>query len=144
MQFKYSPSWKITLDDAGNNLVTNNAPFLDGATLSGMYRLRGFRKNRFHDKAAIYATAEYRMTLDYNPIANVRWLNFLHLDWLQTVFYVEGGRVSPTLHRDTLFSDWKTDVGVSLRALTAGIVVRLDFTQSKEGTSTWLMVGHPF
>ncbi|MFQ3276965.1 MAG: hypothetical protein ACI8SZ_001290, partial [Colwellia sp.] len=39
---------------------------------------------------------------------------------------------------------WKSDVGVSLRALTAGIVVRLDFTHSKEGTSTWLMVGHPF
>ena len=55
-----------------------------------MYRLRSFRKNRFHDKAAIYATAEYRMTLDYNPIANVSWLKFLHLDWLQTVFYVEG------------------------------------------------------
>lgn len=114
--FGYSPSWQISQDDAGNNLVTNNPPFLEGASLGGMYRLRGFRQNRFHDKAAIYATAEYRMTLDYNPIANVRWLKFLHFDWLQTVFYVEGGRVSPTLHRDTLFSDWKTDVGVSLRA----------------------------
>jgi len=140
----YSPSWQVTSDDAGNSLVTNNAPFLEGATLGGMYRMRGFRQNRFHDKAAIYATAEYRMTLDYNPIANVRWLKFLHLDWLQTVFYVEGGRVSPTFNRNTLFSDWKSDVGVSLRALTAGIVVRLDFTKSKEGTSTWLMVGHPF
>ncbi|GAW97907.1 MULTISPECIES: BamA/TamA family outer membrane protein [Colwellia] len=140
----YSPSWQNTLDDAGNSLVSNNAPFLEGATLGGMYRLRGYRQNRFHDKAVIYVTAEYRMTLDYNPIANVRWLNFLHLDWLQTVFYVEGGRVSPTFHRDTLLSDWKTDVGISLRALTAGIVVRLDFTRSNEGTSTWLMVGHPF
>ena len=140
----YSPSWQVTTDEAGNSLVTNNAPFLEGATLGGMYRMRGFRSNRFHDKAVIYATAEYRMTLDYNPIADVRWLNFLHLDWLQMVFYVEGGRVSPTFSRDTLFSDWKSDVGVSLRAFTAGIVVRLDFTQSKEGTSTWLMVGHPF
>ncbi|WP_019026268.1 BamA/TamA family outer membrane protein [Colwellia piezophila] len=140
----YSPSWQVTTDAAGNSLVTNNAPFLEGATLGGMYRMRGFRQNRFHDKAVIYATAEYRMTLDYNPIADVRWLKFLNLDWFQMVFYMEGGRVSPTLHRDTLFSDWKVDAGVSLRALTAGIVVRLDFTQSKEGTSTWLMVGHPF
>jgi len=106
--------------------------------------LRGFRQNRFHDKAVVYATAEYRMTLDYNPIEDVRWLRFLKLDWLQTVLYVEGGRVSPTFNRDTLFSDWKSDVGVSLRALTAGIVVRLDFTRSKEGGSTWLMIGHPF
>jgi len=109
-----------------------------------MYRLRGFRQNRFHDKAVIYATAEYRMTLDYNPIADIRWLKFLNLDWLQTVFYVEGGRVAPNLHKDTLFTDWKKDAGVSIRALTAGIVIRLDFTRSKEGSSTWLMVGHPF
>jgi len=140
----YSPSWQVITNDVGGSQIVNNAPFLEGATLGGMYRMRGFRQNRFHDKAAIYATAEYRMTLDYNPIADVRWLKFLNLDWFQTVFYVEGGRVSPTLHRDTLFSDWKYDAGVSLRALTAGIVVRLDFTQSKEGSSTWLMVGHPF
>jgi len=140
----YSPSWHVTTDGAGNSIVSNNAPFLEGATLGGMYRLRGFRQNRFHDKAVIYATAEYRMTLDYNPVADVPWLKFLNLDWFQTVFYVEGGRVSPTLHRDTLFADWKSDVGVSLRALTAGIVVRLDFTHSSEGGSTWLMVGHPF
>ncbi len=140
----YSPSWQASTDEAGNTKVINNAPSIEGATLGGMYRMRGYRQNRFHDKAVIYATAEYRVTLDYNPIANVRWLRFLNLDWLQTVFYVEGGRVSPTFHRDTLLSDWKSDVGVSLRALTAGIIVRLDFTRSKEGTSTWLMVGHPF
>ncbi len=140
----YSPSWEVIYDEAGNSQVINHAPFLEGATLGGMYRLRGFRQNRFHDKAVVYATAEYRMTLDYNPTENVRWLRFLNLDWFQTVLYVEGGRVSPTFHRDTLFSDWKSDVGVSLRALTAGIVVRLDFTRSKEGTSTWLMIGHPF
>ena len=129
----YSPSWQVNSDDMGNSQVTNNAPFLEGATLGGMYRLRGFRQNRFHDKAVIYATAEYRMTLDYNPAANVKWLRFLNLDWLQTVLYVEGGRVSPTFHHDTLLSDWKSDVGISLRALTAGIVIRLDFTHSKEG-----------
>jgi len=140
----YSPSWQVITDGKGNNQVTNSPPFVEGATLGGMYRMRGFRQNRFHDKAAIYAAAEYRMTLDYNPIADVHWLKFLNLDWFQTVLYVEGGRVSPTTHRDTLFADWKYDAGVSLRALTAGIVVRLDFTRSKEGTSTWLMVGHPF
>jgi len=140
----YSPSWQVLTDSKGNKQVTNSPPFVEGSTLGGMYRLRGYRQNRFHDKAAIYATAEYRMTLGYNPIADVRWLKFLNLDWFQTILYVEGGRVSPTFHRETLFTDWKYDAGISLRALTAGIVVRLDFTRSKEGTSTWLMVGHPF
>lgn len=144
MWASYSPSWSVTSDEQGNSFVDDNAPFLEGATLGGMNRLRGFRQNRFHDKAAIYATAEYRMTLDYNPIADVSWLKFLNLDWFQTVLYIEGGRVAPTFTRDDLFSDWKTDLGVSLRVLTAGIVVRLDFTTSKEDTTTWLMVGHPF
>ena len=144
MWASYSPSWNVIYDEQGNSVVENNAPFLEGATLGGMYRMRGFRQNRFHDKAAIYATAEYRMTLDYNPIANISWLKFLNLDWFQTVLYVEGGRVAPTFSSSALFTDWKTDIGVSLRALTAGIVVRLDITASKEATTTWLMVGHPF
>jgi len=84
------------------------------------------------------------MTLDYNPVANVSWLKFLNPDWFQTVFYAEGRQVTPKYSSGTLLTDWKTDVGVSLRALTAGIVIRLDVTTSKEDTTTWLMVGHPF
>ena len=107
MWASYSPSWNVTYDEQGNSLVNDNAPFLEGATLGGMNRLRGFRQNRYYDKAAIYATAEYRMTLDYNPVANVSWLRFLNLDWFQTVFYVEGGRVAPTFTSKDLFSNWK-------------------------------------
>lgn len=140
----YSPSWTVNEDEYGNTQVDHHPPFLEGATLGGMYRMRGFRQNRFHDKAVIYATAEYRMTLNYNPIADVKWLKFLNLDWFQTVLYVEGGRVAPEFKADTLFTDWKTDVGVSLRALTAGIVVRFDITKSNEDVVSWLMVGHPF
>jgi len=140
----YSPSWKLTYDEKGYSQVIDNAPFLEGASLGGIYRMRGFRQSRFHDKAAIYASAEYRMTLNYNPIADVNWLNFLNLDWFQTVLFIEGGRVSPTYNKDTLLSDWKSDVGVSLRALTAGIVVRFDIAKSSEGTNMWVMVGHPF
>ena len=140
----YSPSWQVNIDEQGNSFVSNNAPFLEGATLGGMHRMRGFRQNRFHDKAAIYISAEYRMTLDYNPIEDVSWLKFLNLDWFQSVLFVEGGRVSPTFNSSTLLSDWKSDVGISLRALTAGIVVRFDVATSKEGTNMWVMVGHPF
>ena len=140
----YSPSWQLLYDENGNSEVINNAPSLEGASLGGMYRMRGFRQSRFHDKAAIYASAEYRMTLDYNPIADVKWLKFLNLDWFQTVLFVEGGRVSPTYTKNELLTDWKSDVGFSIRALTAGIVVRFDIAKSNEGTNMWLMVGHPF
>jgi hypothetical protein len=71
------------------------------------------------------------MTLDYNPIADISWLKFLKLDWFQAVLYAEGGRVAPTFTSDDLLSNGKTDVGVSLRVLTAGIIIKLDVTASK-------------
>lgn len=140
----YSPSWSLEYDEQGHYKPVNNPPFLEGATLGGMYRMRGYRQNRFHDKAAIYATAEYRMTLKYNPIEDINWLNFLQLDWFQAVAFVEGGRVSPSTKTSELFSNWKSDIGVSLRALTAGVVIRFDIAKSNEGTNMWIMVGQPF
>jgi len=140
----YSPSWDIQTNDVGGSRVTKGPPFLEGATLGGYYRMRGFRDSRFHDKASIYGAAEYRYTLDYNPIRNVSWLKFLHLDWWQLVAFAEVGRVAPEYTLDTLFDDMKTDVGVGLRALTAGVVVRADFAYSEEGGNLWFMVSHPF
>jgi hypothetical protein len=43
-----------------------------------------------------------------------------------------------------MFSDLKSDVGLSLRTMTAGIVVRADIAVSEEGTNFWIMVDHPF
>ncbi|NRD74955.1 BamA/TamA family outer membrane protein [Shewanella sp. VB17] len=140
----YSPSWEIEYDNIGGRKVVNNAPYNEGATLGGFYRMRGFDQNRFHDKAAIYTTAEYRYTLKYNPIEDVNWLKFLKLNWFQIVGFVEAGRVSPEYTVNTLFSDLKMDYGVSLRALMAGIVIRFDVAHSDESTNSWIMVDHPF
>ena len=140
----YSPSWELEQNEAGGTRVTENAPYNEGATLGGFYRMRGYDNNRFHDKAAIYGAAEYRYTLKYNPIENVKWLQFLKLDWFQLVGYVEAGRVGANYTADELLKDVKTDVGFSLRAMTAGVVVRADIATSDEGTSVWVMVDHPF
>jgi len=140
----YSPSWDLEYKEDGGRMVTDNAPYNEGATLGGFYRMRGYDQNRFHDKAAIYGSAEYRYTLKYNPIENVKWLKFLKLDWFQLVGFVEAGRVGASYTSDELLKDVKTDVGFSLRALTAGVVVRADVATSDEGTSVWVMVDHPF
>ena len=140
----YSPSWDLEFDEDGGRRVVDGPPFMEGASLGGFYRMRGFRDSRFHDKAVIYATAEYRYTLRHNPIKNVQWLRFLNLDWFQLVGFVEGGRVAPEYKADLLFEDWKSDAGFSIRALTGGIVVRFDVGFSEEGSNMWVMVGHPF
>jgi hypothetical protein len=139
----YSPTWDLAYNDAGRK-VTNNAPYNEAATLGGFYRMRGYDLNRFHDKAVVYGTAEYRYTLKYNPIANVRWLKGLKLDWFQLVGFIEAGRVGEAYTANALLTDLKFDYGVSFRALTAGVVVRLDIATSSEGTTGWVMANHPF
>ncbi len=140
----YSPSWSVEFDENGGSTVHGNAPYNEGASLGGFYRMRGYDQNRFHDKAAIYGAVEYRYTLKYNPIENIKWLKFMKLDWFQLVGYVEAGRVGAHYTTDALLKDVKTDVGFSLRALTAGVVVRADIATSDEGVSVWVMVDHPF
>ncbi|MGS0681272.1 BamA/TamA family outer membrane protein [Shewanella sp. 125m-7] len=140
----YSPSWELEYDEQGGRRITNAAPYNEGATLGGFYRMRGFDQNRFHDKASIYTSAEYRYTLKANPIEDINWLRFLRLDWFQLVGFAEAGRVAPQYSASELLTDLKFDYGVSLRALTAGIVIRFDIAHSDEATNAWVMVDHPF
>jgi hypothetical protein len=139
-----SLSWDETTDAKGDVIVENKPPFLEGAKLGGFYRLKGFPNNRFNDRAVIYGSAEYRYTLDWNPVAGVNWLRWLKLDWFQLVPFIEVGRVAPDYDLGELFSDLKYDAGLGIRALTAGAVVRFDMAASEEGTNFWVMFQQPF
>jgi hypothetical protein len=114
----------------------------EGATLGGMFKMRGYDSNRFSDKAAIYATAEYRAVLNYNPIRNNSVLP-VAVDWFQVVAFAEVGRVHDSYDFD-LLTDVKYDVGLSLRALVAQLPIRFDVAYSEEGTNLWLMLNQPF
>ncbi len=137
-----TPSWEEHTDEHGYTTVSNRPSFYEGATLGGFYRMRGYPIDRFNDRSVVYATAEYRYTLDWNPLGNISWLKFLQCDWLQLVGFVEGGQVANEY--GDLFDDWKVDGGVALRAMFAGAIVRLDVGVSDESTSAWVMFGHPF
>ncbi|WP_319550467.1 BamA/TamA family outer membrane protein [Desulfogranum marinum] len=139
-----APSWEETTNADGITTVSNRPPFYEGASLGGFYRMRGFPQDRFNDRSAIYTTAEYRYTLDWNPLGNISWLRFLQSDWMQLVGFVEGGRVANEYDLSELFQDWKVDAGVGLRCLFAGSVARLDVAVSDEGTNMWVMFGQPF
>jgi hypothetical protein len=106
--------------------------------------MRAYPSNRFNDRSAIYSTAEYRYTPHWNPIGEISWLRWLKMDWWQFVGFVEGGRVANEYSFSELFSDWKVDVGLGLRAMMAGGMIRFDWAVSDEGSSMWVMFGHPF
>lgn len=140
----YSPSWKLQYNDEGGSRVEHAPPYMEGAALGGFYRLRGYDQYRFHDKAALYVTAEYRYTLRWNPLRDVSWLRFLAADWLQAVAFAEGGRVGAGYTAAELLTDWRSDWGLALRGMFGGLVVRLDWAHSTEGSNLWAMVNHPF
>ena len=136
-------SWEEISNADGTVSVQHRAPFYEGSTLGGFYRMRAYPVDRFNDKAVIYTTAEYRYTLDWNPLGNISWLKFLHSDWLQLVAFAEGGRVANEYDSD-LLKDWKVDGGIGIRCMFSGAIVRLDMAASDETNSAWVMFGHPF
>lgn len=137
----YSFSWDNSREiSPGFN--AHRPPMWEGARLGGFSKMRGYDQNRFSDKAAFYAAAEYRVIIDYNPLKDNDFIP-VDVDWFQVVAFVEAGRVHDQYSLD-LLSDMKYDVGIGLRAMVEGLPIRLDVAQGEEGTYMWLMVQQPF
>ena len=66
------------------------------------------------------------------------------MDWRQFVGFIEGGRVARDYTMSTLISGWKVDLGLGIRAMVAGSLVRFDMATSDERAGFWVMVEHPF
>jgi hypothetical protein len=137
----YSPSWEVQ----PNGTITNRPPTFAGATLGGLWRMRGYPSQRFSDKAGIYYGAEYRMIPVWNPFNNWSWLQqYVGVQWVQIVPFVEAGRVAPSWNLNELNSAMKWDAGLGFRAMAKGLVVRIDLAGSSEGGSVAMMVSQPF
>jgi outer membrane protein assembly factor BamA len=138
-----TPSAEIK-EDNGENEVSHRAPAYYGATLGGYNRLRAFPMYRFHDVAAIYYGAEYRLIPDWNPLGRVSLLDILDIDWMQFVGFFEAGRVAEKWTTEMLYEDLHWDAGFGIRLMSRKVVVRLDTAFSNEGWTMWAMAGHPF
>lgn len=135
-----TPSWD---DDGGT--ISHRAPAYTGATLGGLWRMRGFPTQRFNDRSAIYYSAELRLTPHWNPFDLWPTLQErLGVEWIQFVPFVEVGRVAGSYDLGELHSDMKWDAGIGLRAWVNGFVVRADTAVSSEGFGVQMMIGHPF
>ena len=137
----YSFSWEND-KEITPGVNAHRPPTWEGARLGGLFRMRAYDQNRFSDKAAFYATAEYRAIIDYNPLRDLKLIPDV-VDWFQVVGFAEAGRVHDQ-YNFNLLSDMKVDVGISLRALVAELPIRFDVAYGTEGTNMWLMVNQPF
>jgi hypothetical protein len=66
------------------------------------------------------------------------------VEWLQFVPFVEVGRVAPEYDLANLHSSMKWDVGLGIRARAKGFVVRADTAFSEEGIGIQMMISQPF
>ena len=137
----YSPSWDVQSDGR----IENRPPAYTGATLGGMWKLRGYPSQRFSDKAAVYYGLEWRLIPQWNPFSRSEWLQrYLGIQWIQVVPFLELGRVASSWNLEELHRDMKWSLGLGIRAWAKGIVARIDAASSEEGFKVQMMVGHPF
>jgi hypothetical protein len=137
----YSPTW----NEKSNGDIENGAPSFAGATLGGLWRMRGYPSQRFSDKAAIYYAAELRLIPDWNPFENWTWVQkHIGIQWLQFVPFVEVGRVAPDWGVERLHEDMKWSSGLGVRFWAKGLVARIDSAVSDEGFGVQMIVAQPF
>jgi hypothetical protein len=115
-----------------------------GPTLGGLYRLRAYPIERFHDRSAIYYSAEYRVIPESDLLRSLRFLDFANLQWWSLAAFIEYGRVAPEWNIKELHESMKHDVGLSMRVMATQDIGRFDLVWSKDDTAAWLMYGHPF
>ncbi len=137
----YSPSWTEESDGS----ISNRPPSYTGATLGGLWRMRAFPSQRFSDKAAIYYAAELRLIPEWNPFDDWPLLQeWVGIDWLQFVPFVEVGRVAESWSFEELHEDMQWDVGFGIRARAKGFIVRVDTAYSEEDIGVQFMISQPF
>ncbi len=139
-----TPTWESHVS-GGEEIISHRAPYFMGSTLGGFYRMRAYPKYRFSDRAAIYYSAELRLTPRWHPLGEVSWIKkWLKWDYWQIVPFVEVGRVADEWSISELHKKMKVDGGVGLRAYMRKLMIRFDIAFSDEGGGATLWVGHPF
>lgn len=108
--------------------VSGNAPYMELSKVGDSWTARGFKADRFLERAMTVLSAEYRFPLFHR---------------LGGVAFMDVGRVWPSLKKTSLRA-WHSDAGAGLRYYLATFVVRLDVGASPEGTRVFLQFGHVF
>jgi len=108
--------------------IEGTAPYYEQSMIGGTWTGRGFKKDRFIDRAFILSSLEYRFPL-YKRLGGV--------------LFVDSGRVMPGIKQAT-FKDWNNDWGLGLRYYLKNFLVRFDTGFSDEGNRIFFHFGHVF
>jgi len=102
------------------------SPHYYGVTLGGLYRMRAYPIERFHNNSAIYYSAELRTIPKSGLLRRISFLEFANLEWWEIAAFYETGRVAPDWELEKLHRSMKWDFGISLRIMANNDIGRLD------------------
>lgn len=108
--------------------VRGPAPYPEMSKFGGNGTARGYKADRFLDRAMILVSLEYRFPL---------------FRQLGGVLFVDDGRVGPKAVKLSL-RDWHFNWGCGLRYYLENFAVRMDLGISEEGTRVFFNFGHVF
>lgn len=108
--------------------VAGTAPYLELSKIGDSWTTRGYKADRFIDKAMALASIEYRYPI-YKKLGGV--------------LFTDAGRVGARLG-DFKVTDWHANGGLGLRYYLANFVVRFDAGMSEEGTRIFFQFGQVF
>jgi outer membrane protein assembly factor BamA len=108
--------------------VDGQAPYQELSKIGDSWTTRGYKADRFIDKAMGLVSAEYRFPI-YKKLGGV--------------LFVDSGRVWKSLDKFN-FDGWHFNWGGGLRYYMANFVTRLDLGHSHEGTRIFLNFGQVF
>ena len=104
------------------------APYAEWSKIGDSWTARGYKAERFLDRAAALTSVEYRYPL-YKKLGGV--------------WFVDAGHVWPGLE-DFGFTDWHANWGLGGRYYLTNFVVRFDAGFSNEGTRIFFQFGQVF
>jgi len=108
--------------------VSGNVPYSEMSKIGDSWTARGYKADRFLDRAMALTSLEYRFPV-YRKIGGVA--------------FTDAGRVWPGIQKFG-FTDWHGNWGMGLRYYLENFVVRLDIGKSPEGTRMFFMFGQVF
>lgn len=108
--------------------IAGAAPYLELSKIGDSWTTRGYKADRFIDKAMALASIEYRYPI-YKKLGGV--------------LFTDAGRVGVRLG-DFKITDWHANGGLGLRYYLTNFVVRFDAGISEEGTRIFFQFGQVF
>ena len=140
---EWNPPTDVVAGGVNLQWIAGDDPIYNQPTLGGPFALRGYITGRWHDRAALSASLEYRPVLQARGFP-LPWLGGLRVERVGLVLFADAGAVAEDVSA-LADAKWKFIPGVGLRfMLERDAPLRIDIGFSDEGYELSIQFGQAF